>query len=368
MEDWAFLSHRLPMARSARDSGFDVVIATRVSKHLPEIEAEGFRVVHMDFRRGDMNPFTELGTVIALIRLMRREKPDIVHNIALKAILDGSLAAMVSPVGYVVNSFTGMGAVFTGNLGLGLLRAILTNAFRLLMRRNNTRVIVQNDDDQAQLAALGIGRPSRTTKICGSGVDTTTFQPSPEPPGPVTVTMVSRLLWDKGISELMEAAQKLRDRGAAARIVIVGTPDPENPKSIDEATFMRWRSEGLVEFQGHRTDIAQVWAQSHIAVLPSYREGLPKSLLEGASCGRPMIATNVPGCRELVLDGINGLLVPARDAIELANAIEGLSTDSTLRKKLGTEARRLVEQKYSDNVIKHETIKLYSELLGNPES
>ena len=363
MEDWAFLSHRLPMARSARDSGFDVVIATRVSKHLPEIEAEGFRVVHMDFRRGDMNPFTELGTVIALIRLMRREKPDIVHNIALKAILDGSLAAMVSPVGYVVNSFTGMGAVFTGNLGLGLLRAILTNAFRLLMRRNNTRVIVQNDDDQAQLAALGIGRPSRTTKICGSGVDTTTFQPSPEPPGPVTVTMVSRLLWDKGIGELVSTAKLLKERGCAVKIQVVGSPDPQNPQSVDEETLQNWKNEGIVDFLGYRTDIATIWAGSHIAILPSYREGLPKSLLEAASCGKPLIATDVPGCRELVKDGENGLLVPVKNTVLLADAIEKLVNDLDLRSQLGDRARVDVEMRYADTVVIDAMCKLYKNLL-----
>ena len=363
MEDWAFLSHRLPMARAARDSGFDVVVATRVSQHRAEIEAEGFRVVHVNFDRGGMNPFTEIRTVIALVCLMRREKPDIVHNIALKAILDGSLAELCSPVRHVVNSFTGMGAVFTGDSGFGLLRTILISAFRLLMRCANTHVIVQNDDDRAQLSSLGIGTSERTIKICGSGVDTKAFAPSPEPDGPVTVTMVSRLLWDKGIGELMAAAQTLHDRGSDVRFVIVGTPDPENPKSVDKETYNRWQQEGIVEFQGHRTDIAAVWAQSHIAVLPSYREGMPKSLLEAAACGKPMITTAVPGCRALVEHGVNGVLVPARDAISLADAIETMAADQEARHRMGRAARTMIEQHYADTIIMKQISDLYERLV-----
>lgn len=363
-EDWAFISHRLPMAYAAKEMGGDVVVATRVTRHRAEIEAKGFRVIPVAFQRGNTNPITELSVAVALLKIMREERPDIVHNIALKPILDGSLAAIFSPAKHVVNVFTGMGAVFIDDRGHKWLRRILIFFFKTLMRRPNVHVIVQNDDDFSLLAGLSIGTPDRTTKICGSGVDIVEFQASEEPDPPVTATMVSRLLWDKGVGEIIAAARMLKQRGSRVRIVLVGTADPENPKSVDEDTLNEWRKEGIVEFQGHRDDIPAVWRQSHIAILPSYREGLPKSLLEAAACARPLIATDVPGCRELVKHNVNGLLVPAMNAESLAHAIETLAENCEIRTSMGHRARTMIEEAFSDVVVKEKTGQLYEQLLG----
>lgn len=367
-EDWAFLSHRLPMAHAAQNRGWDVVVATRVSHYKKEIESEGFRVLPVGFQRGSLNPLAELGVIGSLRAIMRRERPDVVHNIALKPILDGTIAARLCGVPNVVNSFTGLGAVFIDENDRGWLRDFLIAVFRHLMRNPHVYIIVQNDDDSTFLQSHGIGDDIRMTKIRGSGVDTEAFPVHPEPEGPITVAMVARLLWDKGIGELMEAARILKDKGKDIRFVVVGTPDPENPKTVDDAILKSWQQDGLAEFPGYRSDIADVWKDAHIAVLPSYREGLPKSLLEAASCGRPMIAANVPGCRELVRPEVNGLLVSVRDSEALACAIELLANDPEERRRLGVNARRTIENDYADNIVGKKIGALYSQLAEGGET
>ena len=365
-EDWAFISHRLPMAEAAADLGYEIVVFTRISKHLKAIEKLGYRVITAPFDRRNINPLREIKTVIALIKVLHNERPDIVHNVALKPILDGTLATLFCPVGHVVNTFTGLGAVFIGDQGKGWLRRSLIIAFRMLMRLRNVYSIVQNEDDRAYLNALGISVSDRTVLIRGSGVNIDDFPVREEPAVPIRATMVSRLLWDKGIGELIAAARLLNSRGSDVQVVLVGEPDPKNPNSISEQTYKEWQGEGIVEFQGYRPDIAAVWSESHIAILVSYREGLPKSLLEAASCGCAMIASDAPGCRELVKDGENGLLVPPRDATALADAIERLALDVDLRKKLGKNARKRVESMFSDRCVRDQTSTLYKRLLASP--
>jgi glycosyltransferase involved in cell wall biosynthesis len=362
-EDWAFMTLRLPMAKAALAMGGEVIVATRVNEHRAVMEDMGFRVAHVPFERGGINPFKELSVVWQLARLFRAERPDIIHTIALKAILDGSIAALAVPKATVINTFTGMGAVFIGSSGLGLVRKFLISAFHLLMGRNKAHVIVQNKDDLVLLLELGIARAQRTVLIAGSGVNMQEFPVTPEPTGTPVVTMVARLLWDKGMGELVSAAKLLVERGCEVKIQVVGDPDPQNPQSVDETTLQGWKTEGVVDFLGHCTDIATIWKNSHIAILPSYREGLPKSLLEAASCGRALIATDVPGCRELVIDGENGLLVPARDAKSLADAIERLVNDAELRVELGVGARKSVENSYADTVVMAAVRKLYGDVI-----
>jgi glycosyltransferase involved in cell wall biosynthesis len=366
-EDWAFMTLRLPMAKAAlafcKSGGGEVIIATRVNEHRAAMEGMGFRVVHVPFERGGINPFKELSVVWQLARLFRAERPDIIHTIALKANLDGSLAALAVPKAAVINTFTGMGAVFIGSSGFGLVRKFLISAFCLLMGRNKAHVIVQNKDDLVLLLELGIARAERSVLIAGSGVNMLEFPHTPEPAGTPVVTMVARLLWDKGIGELVSTAKLLKERGCAVKIQVVGSPDPQNPQSVDEETLQNWKNEGIVDFLGYRTDIATIWAGSHIAILPSYREGLPKSLLEAASCGKPLIATDVPGCRELVKDGENGLLVPVKNTVLLADAIEKLVNDLDLRSQLGDRARVDVEMRYADTVVIDAMCKLYKNLL-----
>lgn len=362
-EDWYFCSHRLPLACAARDAGFDVVVATRVTAHGERIRAAGLRLIPLGLRRSGRNPWRELMAIAEITRLYRAEKPDIVHHVALKPVLYGSLAARIAAIPSVVNALAGMGYVFTsGKLSARLLRPLVTLAFRLLLKRG--RIILQNPDDRAALLKAGVALPEQITLIRGSGVDTAHFTPVPEPDAAVPlVVLPARMLWDKGVGEFVVAAHMLRDEGLAARFMLAGERDPDNPAAIPAAQLETWRAAGIVEWHGRQEDMARLLAQSHIVCLPSYREGLPKALLEAAASGRAIVATDVPGCREAVRHGINGLLVPARDAAALADALRRLLTDATLRREFGQRGREMAEKEFSVEKITAETLALYRELL-----
>lgn len=362
-EDWYFASHRLHLARAALAAGYRVAVATRVSTHAERIRAEGIEVLPFELARRAGNPLAE---VWSLVRLMRRWRPDILHNVALKPAAVGSLAALVAGVPTVINAVSGMGYLYINrSLKARLLRPLATAAFRLLLGRQRCRLIVQNVDDQAFFRDAGMVSAAAIHLIRGAGVDVHHFRPSPEPAGIPVCALVARLLWDKGVGELVEAARLLKAEGVQLRVALVGRPDPHNPRSIPEDTVRAWQAEGVVEYWGHRDDIAAVWAQASIAVLPSYREGLPKSLLEAAACGRPLVTTDVPGCRELVADGDNGLLVPARTIAPLADALRRLATDPILRQRLGARARERTMVEFSEAVIVEQTLDLYHSLIAD---
>lgn len=361
-EDWAFLSHRLPMAHAAKDMGLDVLIATRVTEHRDAIERRGFRVAPIPFDRGNMNPFGELRAIIALVRLFWRERPDIIHNIALKPVIDSTFAARFAPVGDVINIFSGMGSVFIGENSL--FRRFLIGVIRRLSHAHKVHSVVQNKDDLALLQELAICTPERLHMIRGSGVSLQEFKAHEDPSGSPVVTMIGRLLLDKGVREFVAAAEVVKKQKPEARFILAGDPDPANPKSISGATLEQWRSMGIVEFPGRITGAARLWAESHIAVLPSYREGLPKSLLEASAVGRAMITTDAPGCRELVTEKINGMLVPVGDSQALAKAILYLIDNPSLRQEMGKAARAIVEKDFSDQIVAQETQALYKAVLG----
>ncbi|MFW5681127.1 MAG: glycosyltransferase family 4 protein, partial [Pseudomonadota bacterium] len=330
-EDWYFWSHRLPLARAARDAGAEVTVATRVTGHGERIEREGVRLVDVPFDRSGLHPGRDAATLVSLVRLYRTLRPDLVHHVAMKPVLYGSLAARLAGVPAVVNAMAGLGFVFTAEgRAARLLRRPVAAALALACRRANTRVIVQNEDDLAVFTQrLGV-RPEQIALIAGSGVDLDLFRPLPEPPTPPVVAVcAARMLWDKGIGELVEAARLLHREGVPLRVRLVGDTDA-NPRSISEATLAAWQAEGVVDVVGRSEDIAGEYARAHVAVLPSYREGLPKALLEAAACGRPMISTATPGCRDVCRDGETGLSVPPRDPAALAAALARLAGDAEL--------------------------------------
>ncbi len=370
-EDWYFCSHRLPIARAARDAGAEVVVATRVRGHASPIEAEGFRLIPLELSRSGRNPMRDLATLTALIGMYRRERPDIVHHMALKPALYGSIAAWATGVPAMVNAFAGMGFVFISNSAFArLLRPVICRLFLFLLNRKYSQVIVQNPDDRALFEdRIGVD-PRRIAVIRGSGVDIAEFHPAEPPAGTPVAVCVSRLLWDKGIGELVEAARLLRNRRVDIRIRLVGPVD-DNPASIAQAQLDDWRAEGIVELAGASGDIAGEYSRAHIAVLPSYREGLPKSLLEAAACGLPLVATDVPGCREICRDDETGLLVPAKDAAALADALARLAGDADLRARYGAAARLAAVDEFAEAIVVTQTMALYETLMatapeGNP--
>ncbi len=367
-EDWYFWSHRLDVARAARDAGFDVMIATRVTDHGERIQREGFRLFPISLVRQSRNPFVELTAVLELVRLYRRERPAIVHHVALKPILYGSLAAWISGVPVVVNAFAGLGYAFTDETRRkSMAHLFLCRALSTLLRLSKSVVIFQNKDDRALLLEEGVVETQQTRIIPGSGVDTKRFDVRPSAEDCPIVMLASRMLWDKGIGEFVEASRRLKQKGLSARYVLVGRCDEHNPAAIEPTQLRRWVEEGVVEWWEHRDEMSQTLASATIVVLPSYREGLPKVLLEAAACGKPLIATDVPGCRDIVTHGVNGLLVPARDSSALATAIDLLLGDSSLRAAMGVAGREAVMLSFSVEKVAGQVVALYRELLARPK-
>jgi len=361
-EDWFFLSHRLPMARAAQAAGFEVHVATNVTDGAAAIAREGFVLHPVHFARGRLAPLATLATIRALRQLHRRIVPDLVHHVALQATILGSLAALGRPVARV-NAITGLGYSFISeSLKARIVRAAIGTLLRFLVDRRRSVALVQNPDDRALLRDLGIAA-GRIVLVPGSGVDVDRLEPTPEPPGPITLGFVGRLLDDKGIHVLVDAQRLLRAKGLAVDLLIAGTPDPANPASVSQAQAEAFGREPGITWLGHVDDIATVWARAHIAVLPSRREGLPKSLLEAAACGRPMVATDVPGCREIAIAGETGLLVRPDDPAALAAAIETLAQDRELRARFGRNARQLAERRFAADAIGRATVEIYILLL-----
>lgn len=361
------MSHRLPMAREAQRAGYDVHVITHVNENGAAIEALGLRLHPIVWRRGSISPFAFLANFRAVRRLYREIAPDLVHHVALQPTIVGSLAAVGLPC-VRINALAGLGFAFTSATPKAwLVRPILRALLRYVLRDPRGVVLVQNPDDRAAVSNLGVA-DDKIFIIRGSGVETDRLTPLPEPAGPVTAAFVGRLLDDKGVRTLVRAHEILERRGQPVRLLIAGNPDPANPVSIPPDEIAEWGRHPGLELLGHVADIRDVWKAAHIAVLPSRREGLPKSLLEAAACGRPIVATDVPGCREIARQDVNALLVPPDDPVALADAIGRLASDDNLRRKLGHAGRRIVENEFSATRVGRETCELYDRLLGGVSS
>jgi glycosyltransferase involved in cell wall biosynthesis len=362
-EDWYFVSHRLPMARAARSAGYEVHVATRVVECARQIENEGFVLHPIAWRRGSINPLQVMAAAIAIRDLYRKLRPDIVHHVAFAPAIVGSLAALGLPMAKL-NALAGLGFIFTSKTAKArLLRLLADRLLGFLLRRPGTMVLVQNPDDAAMVERLGVAK-DRIVLIPGSGVDIELLTPLTEPDGPFTVGFVGRLLYDKGVEALVQAHEILYKRGLRVRALLAGAPDPSNPASIPEPTLANWRQRENLELLGRVEDVRTVWAQAHVAILPSRREGLPKSLLEAAACGRPLIASDVPGCREIARHGINAVLIPPDEPEALAHAIATLINDRDMRIRFGRASRQIVMAEFSNVRIGNEIVALYARLLA----
>lgn len=364
-EDWYFYSHRLPLAIAAKKAGHEVVVLTRVRDHGTRIREHGIEVVPLGFSRRDRNPFKEAIFILRLARMYRHLSPDLVHHVALKPVLYGSLAALLSGRAKVINAIAGLGYLFVSrSLSIRLLRPWITMALRFLLNRGKGAVIVQNSDDAELLIDQEIVSQERLVLIRGSGVDTGMYCYVPEPTGFPVIVLPARLLWSKGVGEFIDAAKVVKRQGISARFVLVGEPDVDSPDAISLEIVDKWQSDGIVEWWGRRDDMPSVYAQSHIVCLPSYREGLPKSLLEAAACSRPIVTTDVPGCREIVRHEENGFLVPVRDVDELARALINLIGNSDRRKAMGERGREIAISEFRIEKIVEQTLALYKDVLN----
>lgn len=369
-EDWYFQLHFLEMAKAAVADGYDVAVACRLGQrgHKREaIEAAGIRVLPLQMERTGLNPFQDIWTLGTIYKLYRREKPDIVHHIALKPIILGQIAAILTRIPARVNMMTGLGFVFTSPTGLAkLLRPIVSMALRLVLGRGNHCLVGLNSEDIQILADLSGVAKDRTEIIEGTGVNLDRFhlQPLPESDDPVEVGVVCRMMRDKGIFELIDAAHILKDRNVPVKITLAGEPDPSNPSSVPEKDLKRWAADGLVDWRGFVDDVPGFWRDQHISVLPSYGEGFGMSLAEAAASGRPLIATDVPGCRSVVRPDETGILIAPYSPQAIADAIEALVSDKSKREEMGKAARRDAEIRLAQEPINEAMLKVYRRLRG----
>jgi glycosyltransferase involved in cell wall biosynthesis len=363
-EDWFFASHFLARALAAQAAGWRVVLLAHESAATREIRERGIEVIPVALVRRRLNPFAELWFALKLARLYRRLKPDLAHHVALKPIILGGIAARLAGVRHIVNAPVGLGFVFASDKLLArTLKPLVSLALRLTLSPPGARVIFENPDDLAALRDAGMVRAEAARLIRGAGVDMAEFAPAPEPPGPVRVILVARMIRDKGVADFVAAARILHGQ---AQFILVGAPDPGNPNSIPEAELRAWAAQGLVRWLGPRRDIAALLRGAHIACQPStYREGLPKSALEAMAAGKPLVTTDIPGCREAVVDDESGLLVPPRDPVSLAEALARLIHDPALRARLGAAARQRAEENFSDATICAQTLLVYEALTPN---
>jgi len=363
-----FLSHREPVAKAARDSGFIVVVATAAGPAVHAVVDAGYEHREIRLTRSGRNPFAEALSVVSLIRLFRSVRPDIVHLVTIKPVLYGGIAARMAGVPSVVSAISGLGTVFgsVGDSRMSVAQFAAKLLYRLSLGHRNQRVIFQNSNDRNVLTMLTRLRPDKAIMIPGSGVDLSEYKMADEAETDVpVVVMAARLLRDKGVYEFTEAARILKQDDVRVRFLLVGDPDRTNSSSVNESQLEVWREEGIVEILGFRSDIASIFAMSHIVMLPSYGEGLPKVLVEAAACGRAVVTTDIPGCREAIAPDQSGLLVPPRDARALADAIKHLIENEDLRREMGRAGRALAEQRFSIEEVIAKHLSTYEALLAD---
>ena len=372
--EWYLYNFRLSLAQALRSEGHEVVLVSPPGKYSKRLEEAGFRWISFPFSTRGTNPLAELATIWRLRNLYRMEKPDAAHHFTIKCVLYGSLAAQAAGIRRVINAITGLGFVFIGRgrRERGL-RWLVKGLYRVALK--NTQVVFQNEDDRALFFDLGLVKVDQVCLIPGSGVDTSRFVvepasalpggpalagvPETRPESPALIVLPARMLWDKGVREFVEAAKILKDQGVCARFALVGDTDPDYPACVPEQQLNEWQSSGIVEWWGWQEDMLAVYHQAQIVCLPSYREGLPRTLVEAAACGRALVAADVPGCRSIVRQGVNGLLVPVKDGKALAEALRTLILDPRLRNEMGHCGREIVLKEYSTERVLADTLKLY---------
>ena len=367
-EDWFALSHFKPLIAVLKEVAHAVVVVTRSSGHLAEIEAMGARVIDFDFRRSSSNPVHQAQSAWALARIIEAEDPDVVHLVAMKPVILGGLALKLVPPSHVVVHMTGLGLLAFGSGHL--MRLYRAGALRLMasmLRKPSSYLLVENSDDLALLRAGGVDPGARFAILGGAGVDSEGFAALTPPQNSVPVAaFVGRMIRPKGIDVLMQACDRLKRRGVALRVELYGATDAENPEAVSGEELKAWCSKRDARWLGHVEDVRDVWRHADIFVLPARsREGMPRALLEAAASARPLVVTDVPGCRHFVRDGVEGFVVPPEDADALANALERLARDPDLRRRMGEAARLRLLHGFTEAHVKQSLRSSYASMLGS---
>lgn len=358
----SFLNHRLPIALAAQEAGYEVHVAMSEADSARQHVSHGLTFHTLPLVRSFGNPVRELRTLMRLADLIEDIRPDVVHAFTLKPSLAVGLVSHIRSRPLTVASITGLGSFFAGTSAIDqLVQSIAAVLGRLALGAGHAQVVVQNEDD-FDLVGRRFNIPAdRLSLTKGSGVDLSEFAPQQESDGPVRVVLAARMIADKGIREFVAAARLLRDQDIKAEFILVGGLDEENRSAIEEEELTQWSNEGVVNWIGHVSDMAALYRGCHIACLPSrYREGVPKSLIEAAASGRPAVTTDMPGCRDIVIHGQTGLVVPPNNVDALKEALARLITDHDLRRSFGAQARKHVEKGYSVESVTSQLMALYN--------
>ena len=355
---WYLYNFRLLLAEALRDDGYEVILVSPYDEYVEKLKSAGFSHITLSIKRKTIAPIADLITLFTLMNIYRKEQPILVHHFTNKCVIFGSLAAKWTGILKIVNSITGMGYIYSGGqFPRKLLRVIVRSLYRMSL--SGTQLIFQNEDDKNELLQFNELRQSDLHTIQGSGVDLIRFHPGKGPPEPPVIVLVARMLIDKGVTEFIEAAKIIKNLGINARMILVGKPDSGNPASIPIDKLIKWSKDNIIEWWEWSDAIEEIYKKAHIVCLPSYREGLPKSLIEATACGLPIVTTNAIGCRDVVEDGVNGLLVPVGDADKLAEALIILISNPELRQKMGYQGRKIAEEKFDADLIISQTIAVY---------
>jgi len=364
-EDWYFVSHRLHLAVSAINAGYSVALLSHYTKHQEKIKLAGVETINWQLNRGSKNLIKEIISIKGVVTTIRQFQPSLIHSVAIKPVLYSGIACKMIGLRNRVFALAGLGFIFTSDKrSAKYLRPIIKYSFKFLFKGDKTRLIVQNPEDQAALSTANIINENNISLIRGSGVNMNLYSFSKIPEGTPIIMLPARMLWDKGIGEFVKVAKILKQSGIKARFVLVGSPDVHNPETINDFQLKNWENDQIIEWWGQKEDMAKMYYQSTIVCLPSYREGLPKSLLEAASCGRPIVTYDVPGCREIVKDGYNGYLVQLKSINGLVQAISQLLNDHKLCVQMGKNGRKLVKKHFSQEQIANETLAVWEEVLS----
>jgi glycosyltransferase involved in cell wall biosynthesis len=365
--DWYLYNFRLSLAEKLRYLSYEVVLVSPSGDYTNQFEQAGFRWVSLDMNRRSVNPISEILVIKKLIGIYLHEKPDLVHHFTIKSVIYGSLAAKFAGISNIVNAVAGLGFVFTNKSILAsVLRPLVKQVLKFSLNGNKSRLILQNPDDQALFLDAELVSNEKTRLIKGSGVNTGRFIPHlKDNNGDVNILLASRLLWDKGIADYVEAARIVKTTHKNVNFLLAGKPDEGNPDSVQGSDLVNWKKEGIIEALGHVENMAERLEDINIVVLPTvYGEGVPRILIEAAAAGIPLVATDVPGCREIVVNDQNGYLVPARDPQSLAEALAILLSDTGLCESMGKAGRKLVLEEFDEKSVLSRTIDVYEEILS----
>ena len=362
--DWFFLSHRKDVALRAKESGWDVTIVAADTGKLKDVEALGLKTINLPMNRSGMNIVEELKTLNWLRKLYKRENPTVVHHVGMKTILWGTLAAKFSRVHGVVNAISGLGGFFAED-NKGLLARVMPIVLRFSHNRMNLLCIFQNDEDKGLYVKNGIIHPEQARYIKGSGVDLKEFSYVPEPEGgKMKVIITARMIVEKGVFILTEAAELLREKyGKIVEFQLIGGLD-DHPGAITMEQLDAVCDGVYISWLGYRTDVRDLIRQCHIVAFPSYyMEGLPKSLIEATAVGRPIITCNSVGCKEAVVDGVNGYLIPTKNVDALVEKLDLLLGNKELRMQMGKAGRAYAEEWFDIETVVSRHLTIYAELV-----